>query len=257
MKVVKIIIAVLIFFGLSYVFLTQLDKLLPSSENIIIQPMADFKLIFSLIYGLIGLIAFLLYHKISINGLISLVFITTGLFVLEGFYIKWLSNYQISPNVVSEIDLNFKTIYYFPIIPFGLIILSFGLKLINFKAILNKLPRINMSLNQKLKRLLAFVIDWLIVIFIGWILSTQMIILWLPIEIFLVMFFYRVCLEFSTNMTIGKVFLDLKVKQLDGLELKFSNILIRNITRLTLIYWIPILNGKNGINDKIAKTTID
>lgn len=257
MKLIKIATAGLIFFGLSYIFILQLDSLLPSSNNVIVHASMDYNIIFSLIYGLTGLIAIILYRNLSLKGLIYIIIATLMLFVMEGFYIKWLSNYQISPNVISEIRLNFKTIYYFPIIPFGLIILSFGFKLIQLEKLLDKLPIISTQLKPNLKRLLAFSIDWLIVLVIGWILSSFMIILWFPVEIFLFMLIYRVSFEFSTNKTIGKRLFDLNVKQNDNSILKFKSIVMRNISRLILIYWIPIISGKPGIHDRISNTRIE
>ncbi len=257
MKLIRKVIVGLIFFGLSYVYLSQLDKILLSSDNVVIHSKTEFKIIFSLIYGLIGFVTIILYRSISIKGLISLILITGGLFVIEGFYIKSLSNFQISANVMSEVSLNFKTIYYLPIIPFGLILLSFGLRQTKFNEALEKLPKIGLKLKPSLKRLFAFTIDWLIVLLIGWILSTQMIILWFPVEIFIVMFAYKISMEFSTNKTIGKNIFGINIRQLDDSNLKFSSVLIRNISKLTLVYWIPIIKGKTGIHDMIAKTRIE
>lgn len=257
MKLIKILIAGLIFFGLSYIFLSQFDKVLYSTDKIAIHSVSDLKIIFSIIYGLVGLLAIILNSNISIKGLSVLILIISGLFVIEGFYIKWLLSFHISDNVITEINLNFKTIYYFPIIPFVLIILSFGLKQIKFKKTLDRLPIIEIELKPSIKRLFAFIIDWLIVIIIGCILSSLMFIQWLPLEIFIIMFVYRLSLEFSSNKTIGKSLLGLNIKRLDNSKIKFSNILIRNISRLTLIYWIPIINGKTGIHDRIAETIIE
>lgn len=237
--------------------MSQLDERLYSTNYITNNYRSYVKIIYSIMYALIGLIAIIVSNNITIKRLIKLTIIIGGLFVIEGFYIKWLSSFQISSNVISEINLTFKTIYYFPIIPFILIILSYGLKHSKFKKLLDKLPIIAIELNPSIKRLFAFIIDWLIVIIIGWILSYLMIIMWFSIEIFITMFVYRLSLEFSSNKTIGKHFFGLNIKQLDDSTLKFSTVLIRNISRLTLIYWIPIINENTAIHDKIAKTIIE
>jgi hypothetical protein len=42
----------------------------------------------------------------------------------------------------------------------------------------------------------------------------------------------------------------------DNNEPTIKDILIRNLSRLTIIYWVPILNDKIGLHDRLSKTRI-
>ncbi|QIA08816.1 RDD family protein [Draconibacterium halophilum] len=123
--------------------------------------------------------------------------------------------------------------------------------------ILNKIPVINTTLQPNVSRFLAYIIDWLLILVIGWIFSSFMLILWFPVEIFLIAFAYRLIFESSTDTTIGKRLFGLSIQQNNDSDISFKSILIRNLARIILIYWIPIINGKSGLHDKIANTQIN
>ena len=78
--------------------------------------------------------------------------------------------------------------------------------------------------------------------------------LWYEIEVLYLMIIYRIVLEFSCEQSIGKKIMGLRIHSKH--QLKFNEIVIRNFSRISLIYWLPIIAKKKGLHDRIAGTDV-
>jgi uncharacterized RDD family membrane protein YckC len=63
-------------------------------------------------------------------------------------------------------------------------------------------------------------------------------------------------MEASTASTLGKRLMGLAIVSNDDGILHIEQTALRNLSRFTLIYWIPIPFGKSGLHDLISKTKV-
>jgi hypothetical protein len=177
-------------------------------------------------------------------------------FLIDGLLIIYISKTQLSPQVLSFMTLNFKMIFYLPIYPFLILLFINSFRILSLNKFNDLMPVFSDKFKINLSRILAFLIDWLIVIIIGFILYKFQIILWVPIEILLVNFAYRLILETTFSRTIGKNILGISIIRIDNEIPTIKDILIRNLSKLTLIYWIPIFIDNTGLHDRLSKTRV-
>jgi uncharacterized RDD family membrane protein YckC len=256
MRILHTIIATLIFVGLSYLALTLIDDLFLKDIQNLNYPEFNYKLIYSLIFGLFVGSSIIQNSDVKLIGLILLVILVVVGFIIDGLMILNASKYQISPQIINTLTLKFKMIYYLPVYPFILILFIRIIRVSNANRFINRIPDFAKNMKINTARLFAFLFDCLIVIIVGLILYKFQIILWFPVEILLVNFAYRFIFETTFSRTIGKIIFGIMIIRVDNNEPTLNDILIRNLCRLTIFYWIPILNNKIGLHDRLSKTRI-
>lgn len=219
-------------------------------------PNFDYKLIYSIVFGLIVALSIINNRLITIKGLIILFLIVIIGFVSSGLSIRSVSKFQISPNVISTVSLNLKSLLYIPIYPFILLGLIRLAKIPALNRLINKIPSIKANFGLLQARLFAFWIDIVIVWIFSFILYKYRVIIWFPVEILLILFAYRVIMETAFSRTIGKMIFGLIVSRNDTITLELKDVLIRNISRIIPFYWIPILFKRPALHDRFSNTNI-
>lgn len=125
----------------------------------------------------------------------------------------------------------------------------------------------NKTIASLKKRVLAFVIDYLLVIFLTGLLpikftSTSINFMLLSFNPILIVYF--IVLEGLVSQTFGKMLINIKVVDLNGKNITFITSFTRNMLRIVdglLVYLVAIIAIQNSslgqrIGDKIAKTIV-
>ncbi|MDM8160833.1 RDD family protein [Labilibaculum sp. K2S] len=256
MRQLNTLITTLILIGLSFLILSILENFVFINIQNLEYPDFNYRLTYSLIFGFIAGISIIKNREIKWNDLLIIISLVIAGFIIDVLLILKISQYQISPNVISSMTLNFKMVYYLPIYPFIIILFVRIFKILNIHSLVNRLPVFIENKKINIARCFAFLFDWFIVIIIGLILNKFLIILWFPVEILLVNFAYRLILETSLSKTFGKIIFGIMIIRMDNGNPTLKDILIRNLSRLTIFYWVPILNDKIGLHDRLSKTRI-
>ena len=110
MKNAKLLIGGLLFFAMSYLYLANLDSFI-NNENHIFKHDETKELIYSFIFSVIGIVTIKLYPEKEITKKeLSMLVVSTGvLFFLQISSLIWITNFQISPTIISKFDLSFKS----------------------------------------------------------------------------------------------------------------------------------------------------
>jgi hypothetical protein len=251
------LLVLIILIPLGYLMMDLLDIILKSGTIELFYPNYDYKLIFIIAYGLSLLITLILIPNLTRIGMIYLIMFSFLCFGLNIFGAKSLSNYSISPMIKNTVSLSFNLYFSFSLYLLIVLCLIEVLRKIGFKTIFEKIPTLDLNINLRFSRLLAYLIDLILALSIYWVLSLFRIINSFPLSILFILLAYRVILETLYHQTIGKrIINNLTIVKKDFISLEFEHIIVRNFSRLIFFYMIPILWNGQGLHDIISKTKI-
>jgi uncharacterized RDD family membrane protein YckC len=251
------IIVLIVLIPLGYFTMELFDVILKSGTTDLIHPSYNFKLIYLLIYGIILSVTLALLPTLSRAGILYLVLFSLLGFGLHCLAAIYLSHHSILPEIRNTVDSSFSLYFSYPVYILAILFIIEILRKLNFKWIFTRIPTMKSSLDLRLSRLLAYLIDWLAAVLIYFLLSSTRVIPLSPLLVLFIIFAYRVIFETVIYQTPGKRIMGNLMVVCNNLSKpEFDQIVKRNLSRLIFVYMIPILWNKNGIHDIIAKTKV-
>jgi hypothetical protein len=180
------------------------------------------------------------------------------LLVINECSIIYISQSIIDENIMLKPTINYGFFYYTPTLLIFPIFLKQFTTLINGNTFIYKYKYLaDLKLDIRILRLMAKIMDILLVIFLAYFFSkiivihpdfNMMALCWI--------FVYSFAVEYSFGTSIGKLLFGLKVISTSEKKLSGAKILLRTLCRLIPLYSITILFNKKGIHDYISKTMV-